>query len=153
MLEKFLPAVAALCFFATWVVGIASTCMWEWWYFLSPNSGPHQGLWSSCWDSSCSSNFPYSSQCMALLNVCRAFSVMTIIFGFFATVTSFKLFKQQKDKMYFATVLVGFLTWSCSVIPWSVYLALMYQCLQPSQLKNGAGWFLAVCAFTLAVTA
>ena len=53
--------------------------------------GLQEGLWQSCLYSNCYPTNQYGGGCQGLLNVVRAFSIMTIIFGFFAFVASVAL--------------------------------------------------------------
>jgi hypothetical protein len=116
---------------------------------------------------------------MSLLRVVRAFSVMTIIFGFFNFVMSLLLICCITRVLYPALI-CGFLTWVSALITWAVYLGFKNQCVIGSQfivpstysgysstsgyyygstgatnsgVTLGSGWCLAVAAFPLAVVA
>ena len=98
-----------LFFLAVWVISIISTSIPDWWWWIDSTSGVHEGLWSTCYAHTCFPANEYSGGCQGLLNVVRAFSVMTIIFGFFAFVCAIML-------VYFITsalipgIILGILT-------------------------------------------
>ena len=82
---------AAFFWFVVFVISVISTCIPDWWWWMDSTSGVHEGLWSTCWAHYCVPANNYDSGCMSMLNVVRAFSVMTIIFSFFAFVASLML--------------------------------------------------------------
>lgn len=81
-----LAAGAVLMFFVVCAISIISTSMPDWWWWIDSTSGVHEGLWSTCYGHNCASANEYSGGCQGLLNVVRAFSVMTILFSFFTLV-------------------------------------------------------------------
>eukprot|EP00906_Rhabdomonas_costata_P038786 RCo054890 len=131
-LSKGIAGGAVLLWFVTFVISIISTSIPDWWWWLDSTSGVHEGLWSSCWAHHCISANGYTGGCKALLNVVRAFSVMTIIFGFFNFVMSMLLIICVTSVMYPALI-CGFLTWVFALITWAVYLGFKGQCVIGSQ--------------------
>eukprot|EP00906_Rhabdomonas_costata_P028590 RCo040471 len=102
---------------------------------MCSSSGLHEGLWSTCWGHSCVSASIYTNGCRSLLNVVRAFSVMTIIFGFFAFVFALVLIFRS-SRAAIPAILFGVLTVCCSVITWAVYLGFVSQCVIPGVTKG-----------------
>lgn len=109
MLCRALASFAAFFFLLTWIIEIAAIWLPNWWlvagngsqggwasyggyakpgktipdpYHLADLVGMSEGLWSSCLGQ-CYPTNQYSGGCLGLLNVVRAFSIMTIVFGFF----------------------------------------------------------------------
>ena len=102
-------AGAAFFYFVVWVISIISTSIPDWWWFLDSTSGVHEGLWSTCWAHTCVPVNQYDQGCTAMLNVVRAFSGMTILFGFFAFVDCLMLF-YGITKYFLWGLTCGFLT-------------------------------------------
>lgn len=145
---KFL-ATSVFMFLVTWVLGIASTSMADWYCLWSSSDGPHEGLWTACFSSTCESNNKYTGGCLALLNTVRAFSIITIILGFFAMVLAAVLWFMEG--LWAVAVLVGFLAFASSILPWTIYLGFLSECGYPTVSSGfgikGSGWTLAVAAF------
>lgn len=165
-------------FFVVCAISIISTSMPDWWWWIDSTSGVHEGLWSTCYGHNCASANEYSGGCQGLLNVVRAFSVMTILFSFFTLVctilmlllitsaaipgiifgllTVYVSFPSSLPDLFliicffFAEVPFSFAVQvCCSVIPWSVYLGFLSQCVAPG-IHKGSGWSLAVAALPIA---
>eukprot|EP00906_Rhabdomonas_costata_P038777 RCo054878 len=177
-LSKGIAGGAVLLWFVTFVISIISTSIPDWWWWLDSTSGVHEGLWSTCWAHYCIPSNGYTGGCMSLLNVVRAFSVMTIIFGFFCFVCSLMMVFCIVKAVY-PGLIFGFFAWTSALITWAVYLGFKGQCVMGSQffippeflnpypetyyypvtgtvgvkITLGSGWCLAVAAFPIGLAA
>lgn len=140
---------AAFLFLVTWVLSIASTSLSDWIWLWTTTLGPHEGLWSTCWSDLCVPANQYSRGCWALLNTVRAFSILTIIFGFLTMALVLAMVSRDSAGLWASALISAILTVIFSVLPWSIYLGFTDQCVI-SGVTKGAGWCLAVAAFPVA---
>lgn len=143
---------AAGLFLVCWVLSVVSTSVSDWVWLWSAKEGPHEGLWSSCWSGSCTANNGYSGGCLAMLNLVRAFSILTITFGSLSIGLTLYLIVRESALWVVVAVLCALLTVGFSVPPWAVYLGFTSHCVI-STVTKGSGWCLAVAAFSFATIA
>lgn len=148
-----LLAAAAFMFMLTWILGICSTSLTDWWY-IEPSStaGRHEGIWSTCTGDTCFSTNQYSGGCKALLDTVRAFSILTIIFAFF-TMCLILAMIFLGESLWFGALICGVLTMCFAVLPWSIYMGFLDQCVpwRSPGITKGAGWCLAVSCLPMAI--
>lgn len=109
-LGRGLLGTAAALFLATWVISIASTSLSDWVWLWTTTIGPHEGLWSTCWSDLCVPANQYSGGCWALLNTVRAFSILTIIFGFVTMALVLALMRRDSPGLWASALVCAILT-------------------------------------------